>query len=96
MKRILAAVCLWVAISGSAQAQTPAGPTTWLRPGATPADLYQDSARCRLVARSVNPEPLVGRYWIRDMFINGPIVAERQQRDFADCMVARGWVVSRQ
>jgi|SRR5271155_88784 len=70
-------------------------PTIWDKPGATQADFNQDSARCRLLARGMNP----GDFYAQGSasFVAGAALgnavgtAANQAATYRDCMMAVGY-----
>jgi hypothetical protein len=70
-------------------------PTIWDKPGATQADFNQDSARCRLLARGMNP----GDFYAQGSpsFVAGATLgnalgtAANQVATYRDCMMALGY-----
>ena len=70
-------------------------PTIWDKPGATQADFNQDSARCRLLARGMNP----GDFYAQGStsFVAGAALgnaigtAANQGATYRDCMLAIGY-----
>ena len=61
-----------------------AGCTTWVKPGATGADLARDQAECNYEAESAT------------VYIRDPIAAGVQQGSLeVSCMQGRGWTVTR-
>ena len=78
-------------------------PIVWDRPGTTPAQFSIDTARCRLMAEGVNPEPDIGTIstgnFRRDLAANaaaglaeGLVQGLAVRRDYALCMEANGYV----
>lgn len=71
------------------------GQTLWDKPGATPAEFSQDSARCRLIARGLNP----GGFYASGSpeFVAGAALgnaigtAASQMGTYNDCMMASGY-----
>jgi hypothetical protein len=70
-------------------------PTIWDKPGATQADFNQDGARCRLLARGMNP----GDFYAQGSpsFVAGAALgnalgtAANQVATYRDCMMALGY-----
>ena len=70
-------------------------PTIWDKPEATQADFNQDSARCRLLARGMNP----GGFYAQGSaeFVAGAALgnaigtAANQGATYRDCMMATGY-----
>jgi hypothetical protein len=70
-------------------------PTIWDKPGATQADFNQDSGRCRLLARGMNP----GDFYAQGSpsFVAGAALgnalgtAANQVATYRDCMMALGY-----
>jgi hypothetical protein len=70
-------------------------PTIWDKPDATQADFNQDSARCRLLARGMNP----GGFYAQGsaQFVAGAALgntlgtAANQRATYRDCMMATGY-----
>ena len=70
--------------------------TLWEKPGATPAEFTQDSAKCRLVARGLNPGGFLAEG--TPQFVAGAAIgsaigtAAAQTATFNDCMMADGYL----
>jgi Flp pilus assembly protein CpaB len=72
-------------------------PMVFDKPGATQADFSEDSAKCRLVARGMNP----GGFYAQGSasFVAGAAVgnaigtAANQRATYKDCMMAAGYTV---
>jgi hypothetical protein len=70
-------------------------PTIWDKPDATQADFNQDSARCRLLVRGMNP----GGFYAQGsaQFVAGAALgntlgtAANQRATYRDCMMATGY-----
>ena len=70
-------------------------PTIWDKPGATQADFNQDSARCRLLARGMNPGDFYAQgsaSFVASAALGNAIgTAANQVAIYRDCMMAMGY-----
>ncbi|HEV2098976.1 MAG TPA: hypothetical protein VGR45_08620 [Stellaceae bacterium] len=86
---------LKIAISGVMISATvvSCAPMVWDKPGATQAEFNQDSDKCRLVARGMNPGDFYAQGSPTAALGNAIGTAVGQRQTYQDCMMAGGYAL---